>query len=334
MRRLPIFFLLDISELMVGENLYKLEEGLASIVRQLRTDPHALETAYLSVIGFAGGVPSLAPLSELVDFYPPELPVGGGTALGKALEHLMIEIDHTVVKTTPDRKGDWKPIVFLMTDGHPTDDPTAAIERWNEHYRRRAHLVAVSIGGGADHGLLSKLSEDVLILEDTEAGTFKLLIHWVTLSIQAQSRSVSAGADEAMALAKTDDVVTCFNLDKKRHVDVGVDERFAIFVAKCQSTKLPYLIKYEQRPAGFKIEDPVLAAKLKTSQFVLKNTYTVKNTYFELSGDGPAPKGELRRTHRTAKLPALRHAIRLCSLRLRKSSLHRRPRPAEVPLVR
>jgi TerY-C metal binding domain len=92
-------------------------------------------------------------------------------------------------------------------------------------------------------------------------------------------------------LAKADGVVGRFNLNKNRHIDVGVDERFAIFVARCQETKLPYLIKYEQRPAGFKIKDPVLAAKLNTPQFVLKKTYMVKNTYFELGGgDEPAPK--------------------------------------------
>ena len=50
MRRLPIYFLLDVSESMLGENLYRLEEGLRRIIDELRTDPHALETAWVSVI--------------------------------------------------------------------------------------------------------------------------------------------------------------------------------------------------------------------------------------------------------------------------------------------
>ena len=54
MRRLPIYFLLDVSESMLGENLYRLEEGLQHIIGELRTDPHALETAWVSVIAFAG----------------------------------------------------------------------------------------------------------------------------------------------------------------------------------------------------------------------------------------------------------------------------------------
>ncbi|MBY0444218.1 MAG: VWA domain-containing protein, partial [Burkholderiales bacterium] len=130
MRRLPVFFVLDCSESMVGDSLQKMEDGLQAIVRALRTDPHALETVYISVIAFAGVAKTIAPLVELVSFYPPKLPLGGGTSLGVALETLMAELDSVVVKTTPDRKGDWKPIVYLFTDGRPTDNPNAAIDCW------------------------------------------------------------------------------------------------------------------------------------------------------------------------------------------------------------
>jgi uncharacterized protein YegL len=34
----------------------------------------------------------------------------------------------------PRSKGDWKPIVYLFTDGKPTDDATTAIERWKRDY--------------------------------------------------------------------------------------------------------------------------------------------------------------------------------------------------------
>jgi uncharacterized protein YegL len=52
MRRLPVFFMLDVSESMVGAPLRQLEESMERIVRTLRTDPHALETIHLSVIAF------------------------------------------------------------------------------------------------------------------------------------------------------------------------------------------------------------------------------------------------------------------------------------------
>ena len=59
MRRLPVFFVLDCSESMVGDNLRKMEEGLHAVIRTLRTDPHALETVHVSVIAFAGVAGSL-----------------------------------------------------------------------------------------------------------------------------------------------------------------------------------------------------------------------------------------------------------------------------------
>lgn len=141
MRRLPVYFLVDVSESMVGEPIQQVENGMRQIVQELRTDPYALETAFISVIAFAGKAKCLSPLTELYKFYPPTFPIGGGTSLGGALEFLMDDIDKNVVKTTEERKGDWKPIVFLFTDGTPTDNPSAAFARWNNKYRRKANIV-------------------------------------------------------------------------------------------------------------------------------------------------------------------------------------------------
>jgi len=72
MRRLPVFFVLDCSESMAGENLRKMEERIGMIVRNLRQDPHALKTAYLSVIAFAGIARTIAPLVEVFFILPPK----------------------------------------------------------------------------------------------------------------------------------------------------------------------------------------------------------------------------------------------------------------------
>ena len=100
MRRLPIYFLVDVSESMVGEPIQQVQDGMRMIVQELRTDPYALETAYISVIAFAGKAKSVTPLTELYKFYPPTFPIGGGTSLGAALNFLMDDMDKSLVKTT------------------------------------------------------------------------------------------------------------------------------------------------------------------------------------------------------------------------------------------
>lgn len=104
MRRLPIYFLVDVSESMVGEPIQQVQDGMRMIVQELRTDPYALETAYISVIAFAGKAKSVTPLTELYKFYPPTFPIGGGTSLGAALNFLMDDMDKSLVKTTLEKK--------------------------------------------------------------------------------------------------------------------------------------------------------------------------------------------------------------------------------------
>jgi uncharacterized protein YegL len=283
MRRLPIYFVLDVSESMIGPNLYRLEEGLGRVVSELRTDPHALETAWLSVIVFAGKVRKLINLTELTAVTAPSLPVGGGTSLGKALTFLMDEIDTNVRRNTADVKGDWKPIVFLITDGKPTDDVNVAVDRWHGKYSAMVTLVAISIGRAADLTILNRLTDadKVLTLDDDSEAGFSRFIKWVTQSVQARSRSVGdVFKEEQLASLDNVSILKKLNLDKPIEM---VDESNAYFVSKCQGTKLPYISRYE--PVHGVLQAGQM--KLATVAYQLVGCYPVKNSYFEMSSDQP-----------------------------------------------
>lgn len=279
MRKFPVYIVVDISESMAGEALTTLEQGMRAIVSDLMTDPQALETVWVSVIGFAGRPRTLAPMTALDEFVPPHLPVGGGTALGAALVHLMDAIDHDVRHGTPERKGDWRPLVFLLTDGVPTDNPASAIARWQRDYGDRISLVAVSIGGGADRRVLDSIAEDVIALDDTIDGSFKRFIAWITNSVKASSRSVTAG--KGVSLAKID--ARDSGQAPGSLPFEGVDDRYAVFIGRCARTKAPYIVKYERHIGRFETSDPKLAELFRTRAYALQSVVPVQEDYFELS---------------------------------------------------
>lgn len=230
---------------MVGEPIAQVQEGMRKIVQELQTDPYALETAFLSVIAFAGKAKCLMPLTELYKFYPPALPIGGGTSLGAALNLLMDEMDHSLVRTTAEQKGDWKPVVFLFTDGTPTDDPTPAIERWTQHYSRRANIVAIAIGEGVDTSQLSRISNNVMRLSETDDVSFQAFFKWVTASIKTTSLSVSTAGKDDVKLAP---VSSSINLKKETgERPCVVDENYVVLLGRCSNTQRPYLVKYGRR---------------------------------------------------------------------------------------
>ncbi|MDO4658731.1 TerY-C metal binding domain-containing protein [Kingella sp. (in: b-proteobacteria)] len=244
MRRLPIFLVIDVSESMVGQPLRQMQEGISRLIETLRRDPYALETVYLSVIAFAGIAKTLAPLVELVAFYPPRLPVGSGTSLGVALNHAMDEIDRHVITNSPERKGDYKPVVYLMTDGGATDDPTAAIARWQRSFAHRANLVSIGIGPFADLAQLAPISHGVLRLDTNNEADFKAFIDWISQSVSSQSRSL--GVDVPVSLDKNEQPF--LSLVKDLEQATAVDENYVIISGLCSKTKLPYLMKYERAP--------------------------------------------------------------------------------------
>lgn len=277
MRRLPIYFLVDISESMVGVPIEQVQEGMRTIIQNLRVDPYALETVFVSIIAFAGKAKVLSPLTELYKFYPPTFPIGGGTSLGKGLECLMDDMDKNIQKTTLERKGDWKPIIFLFTDGNPTDDYARSFRRWNKKYRDHCNLVAVSIGDNVNVLTLAQITNDILLLKETDHESFSKFFKWVTASIKTTSMSVGEGNTDEIKLAPT----TGINLEKVKpdeHQDTP-DENFAVLHGRCQTTKQDYLIKYARR-----YQSSGRREMFNATDFKLVGAYPIdKETYASLS---------------------------------------------------
>ena len=187
MRRLPIYFLIDISESMVGDQIQQVEEGMATIIKAIKQDPHAIETVWISIIVFAGQAKTLVPLQEVVSFYPPKFPIGSGTSLSNGLGHLMYELQKNTVKTTYEVKGDWKPIIFLFTDGTPTDDTTISINQWKQNWSKKANLIAIAFGDNIDTSILAQLTDNVLIFNNSATEDYAKFFKWVTDSIKTSS---------------------------------------------------------------------------------------------------------------------------------------------------
>lgn len=188
MRRLPIYLLLDCSGSMMGEPIAAVQTGLQNLVATLRQDPYALETAYISVITFDSEARQTVPLTELSQFNPPTLSATGTTAMGAALTLLSERIEAEVTKTTADTKGDWKPVVFLMTDGTPTDNLTPGIDALKRI--KLGTFVACAAGSGAETKELSRITEIVVRLDTADSNTIKAFFKWVSASISTSSQKV------------------------------------------------------------------------------------------------------------------------------------------------
>lgn len=194
MRRLPVYILLDTSGSMYGEPIEAVKNGVQILVSSLRSDPYALETAYLSIITFNTSAQQLTPLTELASFQQPNIEASGCTSLGGALSLLAQKINQEVTKTTAEVKGDWKPLVFIMTDGVPTDDITQGLADLKNC--KLGMVVACAAGKSADTNVLKQITESVVSLDTADSTTIKSFFKWVSASISTSSMKVEESGRE------------------------------------------------------------------------------------------------------------------------------------------
>ncbi len=193
-RKLPVYLLLDTSGSMHGEPIQAVQTGVDTLISTLNGDPYALETAWLSVITFSSNARQDIPLTEITNFQPPALSAGGGTALGEALALVAQRAEAEVQKTTAEKKGDWKPLVFILTDGEPTDDFQRGLNEFKKY--RFGMVVACAAGQGANINTLQKITEIVVKLDTADKATFQAFFKWVSASVTAGSMKVEDSGKE------------------------------------------------------------------------------------------------------------------------------------------
>jgi uncharacterized protein YegL len=245
-RRLPVYLVLDVSESMLDEGMDALQKGLTALMMDLHGDAQALETAWVSVITFADRAEQVVPLTELARVRIPPLHCRPGTALGAALTLLTDCIAREVRTQSARVKGDWKPLVFLLTDGMPTDDwePAAARLRGMAG-RHPANVVAIACGAEVDPYVLMQVSGNVLMMHDDPDG-FRQLFQWISSSVTLTSRAVANPDPGPVALQTLPEGVapaTASAAPRRRGTRVPV--LFLPF--RCGRTRRPYLVRYRLR---------------------------------------------------------------------------------------
>ncbi len=199
-RRLPVYILLDTSGSMRGEPIHAVNVGLRAMLNALRQDPYALEAVHLSVITFDIEVKEILPLTHLEQAQIPDIdvPQSGATHVGEALRYLVRQVDRNTICSTPEQKGDWRPMLFLMTDGSPSDiglfeDMIAEVKR-----RNFARIVACAAGPKAKQHYLQQLTDTVVSLDTSDSSTFQQFFEWVSGSVS--TGSMSAGVEDGQTL--------------------------------------------------------------------------------------------------------------------------------------
>lgn len=270
---MPVYFLIDVSESMIGGPLEWMQKGLDGMNSKFKKERLVTDRVLVSLIVFAGKVKRILPLTGTQQFYSPVFTVGRGTSTGNALTFLMDELTGQLNADIPAEKECDSPLVFLLTDGPPTDAVDSVFRRWNFSYRDRVELIAVSIGWNKIISLLKGITPSVFVLERTDDEGFSWLFRWIAAVVRRRCKEKGnfPRLSGSCVIAAT----------KKRMNKEIKRENFLVFLGKCQITKSLYLIKYVRQnstPARCDIAD--------TEKFELVGAYPVSRFYYELSDKG------------------------------------------------
>jgi uncharacterized protein YegL len=177
---------------MYGEPIQSLNNALSGMINVLRSDAQAADTIWVSIITFDKEIKEIVPLTDLPSLQLPEIvcPQSGPTFTGKALEMLCQKVKTEVRKGTSEQKGDWKPLLFIFTDGKPSDtqlynDIIPEVKSLN-----LGIIVGCAAGSKADDSKLKFLCDEVIRLDTTDAATLMRFFVWVSDVIEQRNKSM------------------------------------------------------------------------------------------------------------------------------------------------
>ncbi|SIT45314.1 conserved hypothetical protein [Paraburkholderia ribeironis] len=192
--RCPCVLLLDRSGSMAGTPIDELNAGLAEFRQDLLADALAAKRVETTVISF-GPVTIDTAFHTAHSFIPPVLAAGGNTPMGAAINLAIDALESRKAEYRANGISYYRPWIFLITDGAPTDEWKSAAERIREgEAAKKFAFFAVGVNQ-ADMGILRQIStREPLSLSGLK---FRELFQWLSGSLGSVSQS-TPGTDVAL----------------------------------------------------------------------------------------------------------------------------------------
>ena len=184
--RCPCLLLLVVSGSMSGQPINELNAGLATFREELAADALAMKRVEVGIVTF-GPTRVEQAFQSAAAFYPPTLVPEGDTPLGGAIRQGLDLVRQRKDEYRANGISCYRPWIFLITDGSPTDDWHAAAAAVREGEASKAFAFFAIGVKGANLDVLRQISvREPLSLEGLR---FRELFLWLSSSLRAVSRS-------------------------------------------------------------------------------------------------------------------------------------------------
>lgn len=185
--RVPCVVLVDTSASMQGARIAGLNAGLVAYKQELLKDALASKRVEVAVVAFGGNVRVESDFATADDFQPPALEPGGGTPMGAAINKGLDLLDERKQAYREHGLAYYRPWLFLITDGEPTDDWQSVVSRVHDGEQAKSFCFFAVGVEGANMNVLDQICvRKPLWLKGLK---FQEMFSWLSNSQQAVSRS-------------------------------------------------------------------------------------------------------------------------------------------------